>query len=290
MSARGDLLSGRVAVVTGGAAGIGAAVVRVLAEAGARGAVLDRVSPETLEVPDNWVALGADVREASSIESAFAQVRETFDRVDVVVANAGLVPPWTTTATIDPEEWEQVFAVNTRGVMLTVRQAVRAMSSSAGQGAGRGAGLGAEPGTRSGGPSGATSGARSGAKSGDRAIVAMSSLNGWRGDPNIPAYAASKHAVVGLVRSVARDVGRLGIRVNAVAPGPIATEALLGRMAARSASGGLPMEEALRQARMSTALGRIATADEVADAVLFLASDLSSGITGQLLAVDAGIL
>ena len=289
MSARGDLLSGRVAVVTGGAAGIGAAVVRVLAEAGARGAVLERVSPETFEVPDNWVALGADVREASSIESAFAQVRETFDRVDVVVANAGLVPPWTTTATIDPDEWEQVFAVNTRGVMLTVRQAVRAMSSSAGQGA-EGAGPGAEPGTRSGGPSGATSGARSGAKSGDRAIVAMSSLNGWRGDPNIPAYAASKHAVVGLVRSVARDVGRLGIRVNAVAPGPIATEALLGRMAARSASGGLPMEEALRQARMSTALGRIATADEVADAVLFLASDLSSGITGQLLAVDAGIL
>ena len=286
MSARGDLLSGRVAVVTGGAAGIGAAVVRVLAEAGARGAVLERVSPETFEVPDNWVALGADVREASSIESAFAQVRETFDRVDVVVANAGLVPPWTTTATIDPDEWEQVFAVNTRGVMLTVRQAVRAMSSSAG----RGAGPGAEPGTRSGGPSGATSGARSGAKSGDRAIVAMSSLNGWRGDPNIPAYAASKHAVVGLVRSVARDVGRLGIRVNAVAPGPIATEALLGRMAARSASGGLPIEEALRQARMSTALGRIATADEVADAVLFLASDLSSGITGQLLAVDAGIL
>ena len=286
MSARGDLLSGRVAVVTGGAAGIGAAVVRVLAEAGARGAVLDRVSPETFEVPDNWVALGADVREASSIESAFAQVRETFDRVDVVVANAGLVPPWTTTATIDPDEWEQVFAVNTRGVMLTVRQAVRAMSSSAG----RRRRTGAEPGTRSGGPSGATSGARSGAKSGDRAIVAMSSLNGWRGDPNIPAYAASKHAVVGLVRSVARDVGRLGIRVNAVAPGPIATEALLGRMAARSASGGLPMEEALRQARMSTALGRIATADEVADAVLFLASDLSSGITGQLLAVDAGIL
>jgi NAD(P)-dependent dehydrogenase (short-subunit alcohol dehydrogenase family) len=282
MSARGDLLSGRVAVVTGGAAGIGAAVVRVLAEAGARGAVLDRVGAEKFEVPDNWVALGADVREASSIESAFAHVRETFDRVDVVVANAGLVPPWTTTATIDPDEWEQVFAVNTRGVMLTVRQAVRAMSSSAGPGA--------EPGTRPGGPSGGPSGATSGARSGGRAIVAMSSLNGWRGDPNIPAYAASKHAVVGLVRSVARDVGRLGIRVNAVAPGPIATEALLGRMAARSASGGLPIEEALRQAGMSTALGRMATADEVADAVLFLASDLSSGITGQLLAVDAGIL
>ncbi len=92
------------------------------------------------------------------------------------------------------------------------------------------------------------------------------------------------------MRSVAADVGRLGIRVNAVAPGPIATEALLGRMAARAASGGLAVDEALRQASTTTALGRMATADEVADAVLFLASDLSSGITGQLLPVDAGIL
>ncbi len=144
--------------------------------------------------------------------------------------------------------------MNVRGVMLTVRQAVRAMT-------GRGG-----------------------------AIVAMSSLNGWRGDPHIPAYVASKHAVVGLVRSVAADVGRLGIRVNAVAPGPIGTDALLARMAARSASGGLTVEEALEKASASAALGRMATVDEVADAVLFLASDLSSGITGQLLPVDAGIL
>jgi NAD(P)-dependent dehydrogenase (short-subunit alcohol dehydrogenase family) len=257
-----ELLAGRVAVVTGGAAGIGAAVVRVFAEAGARGAVLDQLNPATLAVPDGWVALGADVRDPGSIESAFAQLGATFERVDVVVANAGIVPPWTSTAGIDLDEWEQVFAVNTRGVMLTVRQAVRAMTSETGGGVG---------------PAGGS-------------IVVMASLNGWRGDPHIPAYVASKHAAVGLVRSVAQDVGQWGIRVNAVAPGAIATQALLGRMAARSASGGLPVEEALTQAGRSTALGRMATVDEVAWAVLFLASDLSSGITGQLLAVDAGIL
>jgi NAD(P)-dependent dehydrogenase (short-subunit alcohol dehydrogenase family) len=261
VTGRQELLSGRVAVVTGGAAGIGAAVVRVFAEAGARGAVLDQVDPAIVAVPDGWVALGADVRDPGSIESAFAQLAATFERVDVVVANAGIVPPWTTTAAIDVDEWEQVFAVNTRGVMLTIRQAVRAMTAEQG-------GVG---------PAGGS-------------IVVMASLNGWRGDPHIPAYVASKHAVVGLVRSVAQDVGRWGIRVNAVAPGAIATEALLGRMAARSASGGLSVEEALRQAGRSTALGRMATIDEVACTVLFLASDLASGMTGQLLAVDAGIL
>ncbi len=253
MSSRQGLLCGRTAVVTGGASGIGAAIVRVFAEAGASGAVIDQPGT-TPAVPENWVAVSADVGDARSLETAFSAVAGSFASLDVVVANAGIVPPWTSTAEIDLDEWEQVFAVNARGVMLTVRQAVRAMAGHGG------------------------------------VIVAMSSLNGWRGDPHIPAYVASKHAVVGLVRSVAADVGRLGIRVNAVAPGPIATDALLGRMKARAASGGLAVDEALQQASTSTALGRMATADEVADAVLFLASDLSSGITGQLLPVDAGIL
>jgi NAD(P)-dependent dehydrogenase (short-subunit alcohol dehydrogenase family) len=253
LSTRAGLLSGRVAVVTGGANGIGAAIVRVFAEAGARGAVFDQ-GDATPVVPVAWTAFTADVSDARSLEAAISSVVNKFGRLDVVVANAGVVPPWTSTAQIDLEEWEQVFSVNVRGVMLTVRQAVRAMT-------GRGG-----------------------------AIVAMSSLNGWRGDPHIPAYVASKHAVVGLVRSVAADVGRLGIRVNAVAPGPIGTDALLARMAARSASGGLTVEEALEKASASAALGRMATVDEVANAVLFLACDLSSGITGQLLPVDAGIL
>ena len=253
MSCRQGLLSGRTAVVTGGASGIGAAIARVFAEAGASGAVIDQPGT-TPAVPENWVAVSADVGDARSLETAFSAVAGSFASLDVVVANAGIVPPWTSTAEIDLDEWERVFAVNTRGVMLTVRHAVRAMAGHGG------------------------------------VIVAMSSLNGWRGDPHIPAYVASKHAVVGLVRSVAAGVGRLGIRVNAVAPGPIATDALLGRMAARAASGGLAVDEALQQASTTTALGRMATADEVADAVLFLACDLSSGITGQLLPVDAGIL
>ena len=283
MSPPDDLLAGRVAIITGGAGGIGAAIVRAFAGAGATGAVIDQPGT-TPEVPETWLAVSADVRRAASLEAAFASVERTFERLDIVVANAGIVPPWTSTADIDLEEWEHVFAVNSRGVMLTVRQAVRAMTGRAMTGramTGRAMTGRAMTGR-------AMTGRAMTGRGG--AIVAMSSLNGWRGDPHIPAYVASKHAVVGLVKSVAADVGRLGIRVNAVAPGPIATDALLSRMTARAAAGGVTVEQALESAAAATALGRVATVEEVAGAVLFLASDLSSGITGQLLPVDAGIL
>jgi NAD(P)-dependent dehydrogenase (short-subunit alcohol dehydrogenase family) len=91
------------------------------------------------------------------------------------------------------------------------------------------------------------------------------------------------------VKSLAKQLASKGIRVNAVAPGPIATEAMLARLRRRDAGGGAPVAEALASAARQTALGRIATVDEVAGAALFLAGDLSAGTTGQLLAVDAGI-
>jgi NAD(P)-dependent dehydrogenase (short-subunit alcohol dehydrogenase family) len=245
------LLSGRTAVVTGGARGLGAAIAARLAAAGAAGTVIDLSVPAPPTSPSGWTAVAADVRDPDALAAAFGPPGRA---PDVVVACAGVVPPWTRTAEIDADQWEEVLAVNVRGVMLTVREAVRRMTGHGGS------------------------------------IVVMASLNGWRGDAHLPSYTASKHAVVGLVRAAALDVGRDGIRVNAVGPGPIATDALVGRMASRAGALGLPVEEALRKAGEQTALGRIATADEVADAVLFLASDMSAGMTGQLLAVDAGLL
>jgi NAD(P)-dependent dehydrogenase (short-subunit alcohol dehydrogenase family) len=248
-----NLLTGRAAVVTGGARGLGAAIAARLAAAGAIGTIIDAQLPAVGTVPPGWTAVTADVRDPAALSDAF-DAAAAAGPPRIAVANAGVVPPWTTTADIDLQQWEDVFAINARGVMLTVREAARRMQDRGGS------------------------------------IIAMASLNGWRGDPRQPVYTASKHAVIGLVRSAAMDVGRFGIRVNALGPGPIATEALRERMAARAANGGIPVEEALRQAASLTALGRIATAAEVADAALFLASDMSSGITGQLVAVDAGLL
>ena len=117
----------------------------------------------------------------------------------------------------------------------------------------------------------------------------MASINGYRAHPSQALYTASKHAVIGIVRSAALDLGRDGIRVNAIAPGPIATEALTGRIAARHLTGGPPLDEALAALDAETALGRIATEEDVARAALFLASPASVGMTGIVLPVEAGL-
>lgn len=243
-------LAGKAAVVTGGSAGIGAGIARLFASAGARGAVLDLAPAEGC--PADWLALEADVRDDASIAAAFDGVRDHLGGIDVLVAAAGIVPPWSGLESLDLGEWDEVFRVNARGVAATLLHALPAVEDGG-------------------------------------SIVVIASLNAWKGDPNLIAYTASKHAVLGLVRATALDLGRRGIRVNAIAPGPIATDALLARLERRQATLSIPLADALAGAARQTALGRIATIDEVARAALFFASDLSSGVTGHLLPVDAGI-
>jgi len=243
-------LAGRTAVVTGGSTGIGAAIVRLFATAGARGAVLD-VAPAG-NPPAGWLVLEADVRDATSLEKAFGAAAERLGPIDVLVAAAGVVPRWSSVDSLDLAEWDEVLAVNARGVAATLLHALPVLREGA-------------------------------------SIVVIASLNAWKGDPHLIAYTASKHAVLGIVRSAAPELGRRGIRVNAIAPGPVATEAMVARMRRREAEHGLPVDEALAAAAAQTALGRIATVEDVAGAALFLAGELSSGISGQLLAVDGGI-
>jgi NAD(P)-dependent dehydrogenase (short-subunit alcohol dehydrogenase family) len=246
-----SLLDGKTAVVTGGASGLGAGIVQRFASAGAHGVVLDLPSVSDRDAPAGWSTVGADVRDEAAVAAAFAEIGRRHANVDVLVAAAGIVPGWTDVASTDLAQWDDVFAVNVRGMIATIQQAVPLMTAGG-------------------------------------AIVAIGSLNSWYGDPNLTAYVASKHAVLGIVRSAALDLGRRGIRVNAIGPGPIATDALLARMARRERELGIPVAEALDSAARRTALGRMATVEEVAGAVLFLAGDLSSGITGHLLPVDAG--
>jgi NAD(P)-dependent dehydrogenase (short-subunit alcohol dehydrogenase family) len=242
-----SLLEGKKAVVTGGANGLGAGIVRRFAAEGAVGVVLDLESSLGRELPRGWIERALDVRDEQSVADALAQAGE----IDVLVAAAGIVPGWRETAQIDLDEWDEIFRVNVRGMAATFKHA-RLVDGGA--------------------------------------IVAIGSLNSWRGDPNIASYVASKHAVLGLVRSAALDLGKRGIRVNALGPGPIATDALLARMRTRERELGVPVEDALAAAARQTALGRMATIDDVAGAALFLASDLSAGVTGHLVPVDGGIL
>ena len=247
------LITGRSAVVTGGANGIGAGVVRALAAAGAsRGVVLDlpsslgRTAP-----PDGWIEVAVDLRDDASVALAFDEIRGFLGTIDVLVAAAGIVPLWTSIGTLDLDQWDDVFRVNARGVLCSIRGALPALPD-------------------------------------DGAIVVIASQNAWRGNPNLASYVASKHAVLGLVRSAALEFAARGIRVNAIAPGSIATDAYIARLQRREDEGGAPVAEALESDGKTTALQRLATVEEVANAVLFLASPLSSGITGHLLPVGAG--
>src|SRR2546428_716069 len=224
-----SLLDGKTAVVTGGANGLGAGIVRLFASEGARGVVLDL--PPTLndDTPPGWSSVGADVRDDASVAAAFAEIAAGHPNVDVLVAAAGIVPGWADVGSIDLEQWDDVFGVNVRGMVSTIKHVLPLMQT-------------------------------------DGAIIAVGSLNSWHGDPNLTTYVASKHAVLGLVRSAALDLGRRGIRVNAIGPGPIATDALLSRMARRERELGVPVADALAAAARQTALGRMATIDEVAGA------------------------
>jgi len=245
-------LTGRRALVTGAASGIGAAIAARLAAAGALGVSLDIAAPASL--PAGWHELIADVRSKDAVAQACVEAsRRLGGEFDLVVAAAGIVPPWRPVAELDIDEWDEVFAVNVRGVASTLKHAAPLIADGG-------------------------------------AIVAIGSINSWRGDPNLASYVASKHAVLGIVRCAAIDLGRRGIRVNAVGPGPIATEALRSRIERRARAGGPAPDDALSAAAAQTSLGRIATIDDVAGATLFLASDLAGGITGQLLAVDGGML
>ena len=246
------LLSGRTVVVTGGASGIGAAIVRRFADSDAAGgAVLDL--PAALaraSLPAGWHEIGVDLRDDESVQAAFAQAQQRLGTVDVLVAAAGIVPAWTGIEGLDPREWDDLFAVNARGVMRSIQETLAMMPD-------------------------------------DGAIVVIASQNAWRGSPVLASYTASKHAVLGLVRSVALELGPRGIRVNAIGPGSVATEAYRGRLRKRESEGGLSVVEALERERLTTPLRRLATPDEIAAAALFLVSGLASGVTGHVLPVGA---
>jgi NAD(P)-dependent dehydrogenase (short-subunit alcohol dehydrogenase family) len=246
------LLHDRRILVTGGGNGIGAAVAARFADLGARGAVLD-LPTATGSAPDGWHSIHADVRDETAVAEAVAKAADALGGLDGVVAAAGVVPAWQPDAQFDMDDFARVLSINVLGVAATVKHAAPLLGA------------------------GST-------------ITAVGSLNSWRGDPNIASYAASKHAVLGLIRSTALALGRKGVRANAVGPGPIATDALRYRMAAREGITGLSVDEAIAAAGRSAALGRIATIDEVVDVITFLTGPLSSGVTGQLVHVDCGIL
>ena len=251
MSGAGDL-EGRVAVVTGAGGGLGRAIGERLAQSGARIVAVD-LEAALDGLPGEWRGHALDLT-AADVQAGLASLAGDLGRVDIVVANAGLVPPWRGVDALDAAEWQRVMTVNVWGVAVTLGAFIPAF-----------------------------------ARSDHASAIVMASINGYRAHPKQVLYTASKHAVIGVMRAAALDLGPRGIRVNALAPGPVATEALMGRLEHRHGEGQPSPDEALSAMAAETALGRMVTAEDVANAALFLASDASAGMTGLVLPVEAGL-
>jgi glucose 1-dehydrogenase len=252
MSAARFDFSGKVAVVTGAANGIGAACARLFAASGANVALWDvdavaaRVLAEAIGPPQNALAVPCDVARRADVDAALAATLSAFGRIDILINNAGVFRA-ADFLEISEDDWDAVLGVNLKGAFL-VGQAV----------------------------------AREMAKRGGGAIVNMSSVNSVMAIPTIASYNASKGGINQLTRAMALALADRGIRVNAVAPGTIATE--LAKKAV------LTSAEAKERIMSRTPLRRLGEPDEVAAVCAFLASDAASYMTGEIVVVDGGRL
>ena len=242
-------LAGKVAVVTGGSSGIGEACSRLLKAAGATIVIADIDNDTGFGLAEELggAFFELDVRYQELVMSAAEQIAIDVGPVDVLVTSAGVIQRPQAPHKIPMSEWDNIFAVDTRGVFLCCVEFGTQMAQ-------RGAG---------------------------GSIINIASTSGLRSVP-VHAYAPAKAGVVSITGCLAVQWGRSGVRVNAVAPGLTSTPPIPASIEA-----GTRNADALTQ---SSALGRVIHPDEVAEAVLFLASDRSSAITGVTLPVDAGSL
>ena len=242
---------GRVAVVTGGASGIGAAIVRRLASEGARVAVadLDAEQAGTVAKDVDGAAVRIDVADIASVRAGFAEIEGELGPIDLLVNNAG-ADRFAFFVDTEPADWDFVLGVNLRGTMACTHAVLAGMQAR-----------------------------RSGT------IVNISSEAGRGGTIAGASYAAAKAGTIGFTKAIALESARYGIRCNAVAPGPVETP-LLNNAAAAAGSLGAKLKQGMIDA---TVLGRCGTPEEVAAAVAFIASDEASYLTGQTLAVSGGL-
>ncbi|MFJ1254305.1 SDR family oxidoreductase [Cupriavidus sp. CuC1] len=247
-------LAGKRVLVTAGADGIGLEITRAFAQAGAnvlvcdvQGASLERLAAELPAVH----GCRADVSSEADVAAMFETVDRTLGGLDILVNNAGVAGPTGGVETLALADWERTLAVNITGQFLCARLAVPRLRQ------------GKSP-----------------------AIVNLSSAAGHLGMPGRSVYSASKWAVIGFTKSLALELGADGIRVNAILPGAVDGPRIRAVIAAKAEALGKPLEDVTRAYTSQAALGRMVTARDIANMVLFASSDLAANVTGQELAVD----
>lgn len=249
--------TGKVALITGAGNGIGRAAALGFATRGAKVVIADRDQPAgeatagiVRQQGGDAHFVAADVTKSADVQNYVKVALDTYGSIDCFYNNAGIEGAVATTAEYDEEMFDRVMAVNVKGVFLGLRHVLPVMI-----------------------------------RQGRGAVVNTASVAGLVASPGMPAYVASKHAVIGLTKTAAGEVARAGVRVNAVCPGPIDT-----RMIHSLESMLNPEDPTAVGARYQSniPLGRYGTAEEIANLVIFLCSDLASNITGGQYVADGG--
>lgn len=251
------LLDGKVALVTGGCSGIGQATAQLLAEEGAKVAVLDRSGAEMCETLERIESAGgevlsleADISSPAEMERAVAQVLERWGRLDIVFANAGINGVWAPLDELTPEEWDTTLNINLKGTFLTVKYALPSLEVRGGS------------------------------------VIITSSVNGTRmfSNTGATAYSCSKAGQVAFGKMIALELAPKKIRVNVICPGAIFTN--IGKNTEQRDLGKVKYPVEFPQGEVPLTGGKPGCPDQVAKLVLFLASDESDLVSGSVIYID----
>ncbi len=240
--------SGRVALITGAASGVGLATAKLLLDAGARVALLDlkqdQLEAAQSELGHDALLRAVDVTQSAAVDAAVAATEAAYGRLDILVNSAGIAGASLRTLDVSDEEWERVMAINSSGTFYCMRAALAGMVE---RGYGR--------------------------------IVNVASVAGKEGNPMACAYSASKAAVIGMTKSIGKDVAGSGVLVNCITPAPIDTPMVRGLS-----------DEHVQYMLSRVPLGRLATVDEAALLIAYLASDGMTFSTGATFDLSGGRL